>query len=53
MFCWLVPNPLGHGIQTSRDCLRERACRLGSISINLLLQVEPERQVVSIVTSNL
>ncbi|KAJ3622600.1 hypothetical protein Zmor_004466 [Zophobas morio] len=27
-----------------RDCFRDRACRLGSISIDLLLQIEPSRQ---------
>jgi hypothetical protein len=35
-----------------RDCFRDRACRLGSISIDLLLQIEPSRQKVNIVTSN-
>jgi hypothetical protein len=40
-------------LKRTRDFFRERACRLGPISIDLLLQIEPRRQVVNMVTSNL
>jgi hypothetical protein len=53
MFCGMLPNSLEHGTQVYQRLFRDRVCRLGSVSIDLLLQIEPRRQVVNIVTGNL
>jgi hypothetical protein len=39
-------------LKHTRDCFKDRAYRLGLLSIDLLLQIEPRREVVNVVNRN-